>query len=282
MRTSVACVLLVIVGSVPAGAQSTDRQAADDPSTVRALSFSAGSSLNESDETPIPPDAIVRRLHMGGLEPVTDPVRLGSSYLVHAVDRKGTSVLVVLDAVFGDILVVKPMTTPARHPVTSDHPLASQPQPATAVPSVARGEPEFLSEEPVHQDTAGSAPSSVPTVSSVSAVSSEPAVSAISSEISADHGSDQTTALLIKQGEELFANGNISRARLVLERAAEAGDPHAALSLAETYDPLELERLSVRGLRPDVSMARNWYEKAKERGSPEASQRLETMLSQVH
>jgi hypothetical protein len=86
-------------------------------------------------------------------------------------------------------------------------------------------------------------------------------------------------AYLLKRGEELVAVGELGPARLVLRRAAEAGDPNAAFALATTYDPTLLEALRVIGVAPDTAMARAWYEKAKELGSTDASRRLELLAS---
>jgi hypothetical protein len=86
---------------------------------------------------------------------------------------------------------------------------------------------------------------------------------------------------LIRRGERLIATGDIAAARLVLQRAAEAGDPRAALMLAGTYDPIMLEKLGVQGLASDIAAARTWYERAKEFGSAEALRRLETLASRA-
>ena len=86
-------------------------------------------------------------------------------------------------------------------------------------------------------------------------------------------------AVLAKRGEEFIAAGNITAARLVLQRAAEARDAGAALLLGATYDPIMLEKFGVRGLAPDIATARTWYERAKEFGSAEASRRLEMLAS---
>jgi TPR repeat protein len=93
--------------------------------------------------------------------------------------------------------------------------------------------------------------------------------------------SDEITSLL-KRGDALIASGDLAAARLVLRRAADAGDAHAAMTLAETYDPAILEKLGVHGLVPDVAMARDWYEKAKKFGAAEAPQRLEMLASKPH
>lgn len=90
---------------------------------------------------------------------------------------------------------------------------------------------------------------------------------------------DEITTLL-KRGQVLFENGDLAGARLLLGRAAEAGDPVAAMAMAATYDPAVLKDLDVRGLTADVGKARFWYEKAREYGSKEAPRRLESLASQ--
>jgi len=75
----------------------------------------------------------------------------------------------------------------------------------------------------------------------------------------------------------LIRNGDLAAARVVLRRAAEAKSAEAALTLGKTYDPVVLRELKFHGVAPDVAMARSWYEKAKELGSPEAPRRLEIL-----
>jgi hypothetical protein len=87
---------------------------------------------------------------------------------------------------------------------------------------------------------------------------------------------------LLKRGNELVSHGDLIGARLVFERAAQTGEPRAALALASTYDPVVLEQLGERGLAPDVAMARFWYEKAKSLGSKEAPERLEVLASRAN
>ena len=84
-------------------------------------------------------------------------------------------------------------------------------------------------------------------------------------------------AILRKQGDQYIAAGDFVGARVVLERAAEAGDASAALALATTYDPVVLTRFKVRGLLPDIVKAGVWYERARELGSSEAPRRLEAL-----
>jgi TPR repeat protein len=83
----------------------------------------------------------------------------------------------------------------------------------------------------------------------------------------------------LRRGNDLIASGDLAAARLVLRRAANAGDAHAAMTIAGTYDPVLLEKLGVHGFVPDLAMARVWYEKAKKFGSVEAPQRLELLAN---
>jgi TPR repeat protein len=75
---------------------------------------------------------------------------------------------------------------------------------------------------------------------------------------------------MIARGERDLADGNIAVARQFLLRAAEAGLAHGALLLASTYDAYELARMGVRGVQANPSVARMWYERARELGASEA------------
>lgn len=83
----------------------------------------------------------------------------------------------------------------------------------------------------------------------------------------------------LRRGNDLIASGDLAAARLVLRRAANAGDARAAMTLAGTYDPVVLEKLGVHGFVPDAAMARVWYERAKKFGSAAAPERLELLAN---
>ena len=84
-------------------------------------------------------------------------------------------------------------------------------------------------------------------------------------------------AAFVARGQTYLASGDVVSARLVFRRAAEAGDPQAALALGGTYDPLVLKSLGVIGVAADARRARSWYEKAAELGSREAPQRIDQL-----
>jgi hypothetical protein len=84
---------------------------------------------------------------------------------------------------------------------------------------------------------------------------------------------------LMRKGEEELAQGRLVPARLLYERAAEMGLAEAAMALAATYDPGELNRLDLRGgiVRADAAQARFWYERARALGASEAGARLQRL-----
>lgn len=79
---------------------------------------------------------------------------------------------------------------------------------------------------------------------------------------------------MVQRGQSELENGNIAQARGFFQRAADIGLARAAMMLAGTYDPAELSRLRVQGVQPNPAEARKWYERARELGAPEASERI--------
>src|SRR6185312_16725957 len=84
-------------------------------------------------------------------------------------------------------------------------------------------------------------------------------------------------AALIKRGEELTSGGDIPAARLLLQRAAEARDARAAFDLAATYDPNIIKQFGNNGARPDPALAKTWYQRARDWGSPDAPRQLDAL-----
>ena len=118
-------------------------------------------------------------------------------------------------------------------------------------------------------------PSVPDTVTGTSALSPAPAPAKAPAPGPLRRANSEEVALMMKQGQKFMDNADVSGARLVFQRAAEAGEPAAALALAETYDPAMLGTTATRaGLIADVAAARGWYERAKELGSPVASERI--------
>jgi hypothetical protein len=79
---------------------------------------------------------------------------------------------------------------------------------------------------------------------------------------------------MIARASELLRLGDISGARLLLERASSAGEGRATFALAETYDPNVLARWGARGIRGDVAKAKELYARALSDGMSEATIRI--------
>jgi hypothetical protein len=89
---------------------------------------------------------------------------------------------------------------------------------------------------------------------------------------------DEVTSL-IARGEELINTGDLSSARLLLRRAAEAGNARAAFALAGTFDPNVLAKHGSQELGADPDMARLWYERARALGADDAPERLHQLAN---
>jgi hypothetical protein len=109
------------------------------------------------------------------------------------------------------------------------------------------------------------APAAAPPVVAVPPVAVAPPVRSLDAE---------ELAMLMRRARGLLEAGDIPPARLLLERAADAQDPTAALLLAQTYDPDVLGTFDVHNIMPEPAKARAWYQKAAQLGSADAQRRL--------
>ena len=82
---------------------------------------------------------------------------------------------------------------------------------------------------------------------------------------------------LLARGDWLFATGDVASARLLYERAADAGEARAAVRLGETFDPVYLDASHRRGLHGDPDMAVLWYRHARDLGATEVASRLKKL-----
>ena len=79
---------------------------------------------------------------------------------------------------------------------------------------------------------------------------------------------------MVARGERELSQGNVSRARQFLLRAAETGLARAALLLGSTYDQHEFARLRIQGVQSNPGLARKWYLRAQELGEADAGTAL--------
>jgi hypothetical protein len=89
-------------------------------------------------------------------------------------------------------------------------------------------------------------------------------------------GSPEAMRLIVR-ARALLRQGNISAARIVLERAAETGSALASFTLAETYDPVILSTWGTYGTLGDTTKARELYAKAHAGGIQDAKDRLDEL-----
>jgi hypothetical protein len=84
-------------------------------------------------------------------------------------------------------------------------------------------------------------------------------------------------AALMRRGEQSLILGDIAAARLLFQRAADAGNARAALALGKTYDPDYLAANPGQAERPDPARAAAWYRKAGGLGDPQAADLLKRL-----
>lgn len=147
----------------------------------------------------------------------------------------------------------------APAPVVASAPIDTQAKPIEPAPSIAR---PFSSEPPVAPVVVQSAPAPLPARPRAPAV-----VVPLAPEV---------VAMLLKRGDEQFAIGDISAARLFYERAAEASSGLAARQMARTFDSAFLPA-AVDGALADPARARQWYQRAVSLGNTEAAARLKAL-----
>jgi hypothetical protein len=86
-------------------------------------------------------------------------------------------------------------------------------------------------------------------------------------------------ASMRQRADDFIKSGDLSSARLLLERGAEAGDARATLTLAGTFDPNVLKTLGFQEGVADIAMARLWYDRAQRLDAPEASRRIQELAT---
>ena len=82
---------------------------------------------------------------------------------------------------------------------------------------------------------------------------------------------------MVTRGKALMDAGDFAAARLLLNRAADAGDAGATFALAATYDPNVLAAKGARGLAGDPGQAKALYARALTAGIADARQRMEAL-----
>lgn len=79
---------------------------------------------------------------------------------------------------------------------------------------------------------------------------------------------------LMTKGYALLQAGDVASARLFFERAAATGFPEALTAVGQTFDPIELRRRDIIGIKGDPPLALQWYRSAAAAGDPAATGRM--------
>ena len=82
---------------------------------------------------------------------------------------------------------------------------------------------------------------------------------------------------LYRRAEGLVADGDFAGARLLLERAVEAGHAGAIFMLASTYDPNVLGKVNALGLKGEPEKAKALYQQALAAGIEDSNSRLSAL-----
>ena len=170
-----------------------------------------------------------------------------------------------------------PAPAAATPPPAAPAPVVAAPPPAASPPAAIAPMPPPVAPPPVMAAApppAASVPAPKAAAPAIPApvLAPPPPVSTV-----ATPDRDEVASLLARARTYLSA-GDVAAARLVLRRAAERDDPQAALALGGTYDPTVLKRLGIVNFQADPAMARDWYRRAAQLGSADATLRLEQLV----
>jgi hypothetical protein len=86
--------------------------------------------------------------------------------------------------------------------------------------------------------------------------------------------SKETAESLMQRGQDSLKSGDIATARMLFSRLADGGIADAAFAAAQSYDPRYLAAHNVLGVPGDDAKAREFYQRAAQLGSTEASAHL--------
>ncbi len=83
--------------------------------------------------------------------------------------------------------------------------------------------------------------------------------------------------MMVRRGDALLQQGDVSAARLLYDRAASAGSAHAATAMGRTFDAMVLAGIGAVGLGPDPALAALWYHRGLSLGDEEARTWLQSL-----
>ena len=185
-----------------------------------------------------------------------------------------------------------PAAAPAAAPAPADEQpeaaAASTPAPANVAPPAEPAAASVKLQAAVASAPASAAPPvAEPAAGSVKLPAAGDAAHALAAPVAsaprqATPAQERMAVNLASRGDAMLGIKDISAARKLYEQAANLGSAAAAAELARTYDPDYVGKLNVIGIRPDLTLAANWYVRAAALGDRQAAQRMheiDAMLS---
>lgn len=172
-----------------------------------------------------------------------------------------------------------------RLAATGEEPPLAPPQPEKAPAPTAEAKPLPSERMPAAQEGTSALPSKDPPAVVVASLPEgiQPLPLAVTGTLQPKTGPSGTSEApkaedrLVSRADELFRKGDVSGARLLLERALASGNARAAFLLAETFDPNVLSKLGALGIRGDAAKAREFYAQARALGMAQAGERMEAL-----
>jgi len=169
----------------------------------------------------------------------------------------------------GEPSLAAPLAGPAGEPSLAAPPAAPAGEPSPAAPPAApAGEPSLAASPagPAGEPSLAASPAAVVVATTApNAETTTRPTTPVEFRLTAEEA-----AALLARGDRLLSIGDVTSARLFYERAADGGAGLAALRLGETYDPVFLDRVHLRGVRADLGAASSWYRRARDLGTADA------------
>ena len=183
-----------------------------------------------------------------------------------------------------------PAASAPAAPESEANPAVSSPRPAALPP----GDPAPNTTPTLSEPVSGVASTAV--VSALATPSGKPELATVTAPSAPTPGATSTAATrrssrppsewsfsateiaaLVARGDASLATGDAASARLFYEYAAGNGEARAAVRLAETFDPLFLDRARLRGVSGDLAVALFWYRRARDLGATDVEGRLQEL-----
>ena len=266
-------VLLTVTGGPELGRIGAPRESSSDGSfaseQTAASSPAAFTAANSAGTTPLPAEPATAPASTETASPATEPAAAPASTETTPPPAEPTTASAFTEP-------APPPTEPAAAPASTE----TAPPPAEPITASAFTKPAPPPTDPASTETAS--PATGPATGPASTETAPPSLSAGPTAKRAETARPlpaEQIAMLLARGDAFMQVRDIASARLLYERAADAGNGRAALRVGESFDPAFLGRIGVYRNTGDRRLALSWYRRARDLGDTEAAQLLERLES---